>query len=236
MKSLLERIKDKKKNIPNLDDLLENTSYEKEQESRIKRTSNTNVLLPNECIFCKKIAKYRNKKLEKLSLCCESRAVDTIETAAKRKEDFRIISLLSKDLIAQEGKYHRTCYNDYTRINYKNEQVEPTSRYKLIELESFKEVIKAGHRLITEEVTIIKFQILTDIMEETFIAKRETINKSTKKNLQRNVEKTFKEALKFLNHEGSLYVYPNTLTFDILLKMFIDKEDDDEKNGIIKNI
>ena len=123
-----------------------------------------------------------------------------------------------------------------TRINYKNEQVEPTSRYKLIELESFKEVIKAGHRLITEEVTIIKFQILTDIMEETFIAKRETINKSTKKNLRRNVEKTFKEALKFLNHEGSLYVYPNTLTFDILLKMFIDQEDDDEKNGIIKKI
>ena len=112
MKSLLERIKDKKKNIPNLDDLLENTSYEKEEESRTKRTSNTNVLLPNKCIFCKKIAKYKNKKLEKLSLCCESRAVDTIETAAKRKEDFRIISLLSKDLIAQEGKYHRSCYND----------------------------------------------------------------------------------------------------------------------------
>ena len=86
---------------------------------------------------------------------------------------------------------------------------------------AFQEVVKFCHIFITEQPSIIKFQVLTDIMEESFTDIK--MSCSTKKNLHRNVEKTFQTDLTFVNHNGTLYMYANTLTFDKLVIEFIKK-------------
>ncbi|KAG1687669.1 hypothetical protein GQR58_008273 [Nymphon striatum] len=47
--------------------------------------------------------------------CRELRAGNTIRDAAVRRLDKRVLALLSRDLVATEGHYHRKCYRNYTR-------------------------------------------------------------------------------------------------------------------------
>ena len=69
------------------------------------------------CIFCQKESKYieGNKTRDYLIQCRELRADGTIRNAATRKNDSRILTLVSRDLVAAEGHYHRSCYRNYTR-------------------------------------------------------------------------------------------------------------------------
>lgn len=49
----------------------------------------------------------------------ELRADDSIRKASLLRGDHRIAAITMDDLIAKEAKYHKTCYRDYTRVNYK---------------------------------------------------------------------------------------------------------------------
>ena len=49
----------------------------------------------------------------------ELRADDSIRKASLLRGDQRIAAITTDDLIAKEVKYHKTCYRDYTRVNYK---------------------------------------------------------------------------------------------------------------------
>ena len=122
MKCLLDRLERKSKeldkekvdNDSKLEQLLEDSVFE--EECHVKRKPSADNLLPDECLFCMKKGKYKNKKLEKLTLCCESRAAKAILDAAEKKNDFRVMGLVSYDVIASEGKYHNSCYTEYTRV------------------------------------------------------------------------------------------------------------------------
>ena len=79
----------------------------------------------------------------------EFHAVDSIKKAATLKNDFLMLSLLSQDLIALEGHYHKSCYREYTQkvenlSTFSNESKSSsgTNIYKDVELESLKEIVK----------------------------------------------------------------------------------------------
>ena len=45
--------------------------------------------------------------------CRELRADDKIRSAATKKMDSRVLAAVSRDLVAAEGQYHRSCF--YTK-------------------------------------------------------------------------------------------------------------------------
>ena len=47
--------------------------------------------------------------------CRELRADDKIRSAATKKMDRRVLAAVSRDLVAAEGQYHRSCYRFYTK-------------------------------------------------------------------------------------------------------------------------
>ena len=95
------------------------TSYDTDESSKPKRSSSSSssgILLPDVCIFCDKILKYKSRKSERLRKCEVKQVREKLEQCAKEKSDYRIISLVSThDLVAAEAKYHPSCYTNYTR-------------------------------------------------------------------------------------------------------------------------
>ena len=70
-----------------------------------------------ECIFCQKTNKYTKgqRSRENLVQCRELRADAKIRGAATKKMDIRILAIVSRDIVAAEGHYHRSCYRLYTK-------------------------------------------------------------------------------------------------------------------------
>ena len=79
-------------------------------------------------IFCDKDSKYlrRSHSREKLTQAVELRADKTIRESAckyltqersesQKKTDERILTITSRELVAAEAHYHRSCYLEYTR-------------------------------------------------------------------------------------------------------------------------
>ena len=87
----------------------ESTSYEYEDDKPTRRasissSSTSTVLLPGQCLFCKK-SKSGEKNPDKLRKCCDKRVADTIMKATQEKEDFYMIPLISTiDIISAEPK------------------------------------------------------------------------------------------------------------------------------------
>ena len=69
-----------------------------------------------QCIFCEKKHKFLKgeKTRESLVQCRELRADKTISVAAVKKLDTCILAVVSRDLVAAEAHYHRSCYRSYT--------------------------------------------------------------------------------------------------------------------------
>ena len=76
--------------------------------------------LERKCIFCSKV----KRKLDSFFPITEMKACQTLLEASKMCNDNRLRALCSKDLIAKEAYYHKTCYKEYTRILTKTENTE----------------------------------------------------------------------------------------------------------------
>ena len=74
------------------------------------------MLLPKKYLFCKK-DRYVKRITEKLVVCLEFKAVQSIKTAATKINDFQMLGLITDDLIAKEAHYHSSCYKLYTKVN-----------------------------------------------------------------------------------------------------------------------
>ena len=74
--------------------------------------------------FVKKLVSIKRKRTrEPLTKCAELRSNETICQAAVAKNDNKILALTSKDLVAAEGHYHRSCYRKYTKSYVKKDLV-----------------------------------------------------------------------------------------------------------------
>lgn len=68
------------------------------------------------CLFCS-TAKYLKGSRTRAPLvrCRELRVDNTLRAVETRKNDSKVPALLSREMVAAEGHYHRKCYRDYTR-------------------------------------------------------------------------------------------------------------------------
>ena len=141
MKSSLDKIEDALKKR------LQFASFDTSNKSdaRPKRgdSKQGTVLLPKECIFCRK-NKYKNKVLEKLVKCADERASNSIIDAAKSSDNFYVKGLADQDLTAREAHYHASSYKIFTKPQKVPSHNDP---YKEAEQLAFKEVLRKCHKL-----------------------------------------------------------------------------------------
>lgn len=175
---------------------------ENEDGCRPKRKRGTeSVVLPKECIFCKK-EKTKNRKREVLRQCVDDRAEKSIKSASKKIGDYNILSL--PDLIAAEAHYHKSCYDHFVRVNRDKENED--SEDPNVEEGSYKEVLKFCLEL-EYQPDIVPVKNLIDMMKVKLEETDSILKASTRKNLRRKIERDVK-SIKFINVGGVLYIYP----------------------------
>ena len=188
-------------------------------------SSASNTLLPELCIICNKKDKYVKRELEPLRTCQMPSTVPTLKKFATEKSDFQMLSLITtRNLYTAFGKYHHSCYQDYTRPVAVQ---KPPDSYKTIELEAFHLVIEKCNDMIYQH-TILRMQELTTFMTEYLKVRGIAISNSTKKNLRRNIEKTFGEKITFLNTSNKLFLYPSNITNEQIFKELYKAQEDDQ--------
>lgn len=107
MKKLLDGILEKEKQSAS------GSNEKKESKGEARHVSGTRRTYSEECIFCQKTGKRERGK--KVVQCRELRADEKIQSVATKKMDSRILAIVSRDLVAAEGHYHRSCYRLYTK-------------------------------------------------------------------------------------------------------------------------
>lgn len=104
-----------------LDSITKRTGTVEPTAERSRRSSGdvpcTSRVFDKQCIFCEKSSKYLKGQTsrEPLIQCSELRADDWVWKAAVSKQDQRMLAITSRELVAAEGHYHRSCYRAYTR-------------------------------------------------------------------------------------------------------------------------
>ena len=87
---------------------------QKEQVTRrvsIRGSSNISTTYERICIFCEKPKYFKGtRNREPLVQCRDMRADSSIRKIATQKNDSKILALVSRELVAAEACYHRTCY------------------------------------------------------------------------------------------------------------------------------
>ena len=78
------------------------------------------VCMKKICIFCEKSNQYikNSRTKETLVQANELRADKKVRAVATARMDEKILAITSRELLAAEAHYHRTCYRDYTRAYY----------------------------------------------------------------------------------------------------------------------
>ena len=68
------------------------------------------------CVFCEKAKYLKGAKTREALIQCVDLGVDnTIRRAAVGRNDPRILAIVTRELVAAEACYHKSCYRDYTR-------------------------------------------------------------------------------------------------------------------------
>ena len=75
--------------------------------------------------------------------------------------------------------------------------------------------------------SIFKFEELLLIMKNHFLKNSLSTSQSTKENLRRNIEKCFRDELKFINVTGTLFLHPFAMSVQQVTMLFCEPEKDD---------
>ena len=164
------------------------------------------------CIFCQKESKYikRNKTRDYLVQCRELRADATIRNAATRKNDSRILTLVSRDLVAAEGHYHRSCYRNYTRYlnTAKSVSTEEGTDHCAVALE--KSYTELFHFIRTDLFVTPRVMTMVELFSR-LAASMHACEGSDKKHIHRTLEREFYSSLHiYRDNEGNLFVFQIT--------------------------
>lgn len=77
---------------------------------------NSSRIYKQECILCEKDKYVRSSNSrEKLVKAAQLRVDETLRNIATEKCDHKIMALTSREIVAAEAHYHRSCYRGYTR-------------------------------------------------------------------------------------------------------------------------
>lgn len=175
------------------------------------------------CIFCDKESKYMKGNVrEKLIQCSDLRSDETIRKTATSKSDTKILAIVSRELVAAEAFYHRSCYRNYTRPPKTSNDIasecsgsEEDMLYNHIETQGLENLYDYVRTDLLENPRLVQFTEITGtlvkFMEELGAEK---IRESTKTHLRRNLEKQFGSLLQFEDLLGNkrLFVIPQNLS------------------------
>ena len=182
-------------------------------------------------MFCRKYVyfakrhqsiKKKSRTRENLVSCCELRADEKIRIAAQLKNDERINTISTDELVAKEASYHKSCYRDYTR-----DYQEKSSKAAESEKEEYVAVKKELFELRDHPV-LMEYSKLTDIAETVMKKNRETDDSVIlhfKKNLRRKIELSL-SGFYFIAVDRKTYVYPDTLTVEDTIIQLIKAKND----------
>ncbi|MES9883965.1 MAG: hypothetical protein ABW185_24210, partial [Sedimenticola sp.] len=153
------------------------------------------------------------------------RADKTLRELAIQRLDERIISVTSRDIVAAEAHFHRSCYRAYTRPQPEvhTQNVDP---YKDVENAALNSLFAHIRDDLFSNPRIVPLTYLTDhVVSFMDTSAMEKCTESTKKNIRRTIEKEFGDSLHFITVGRRVYVRPDNLTTDSVIIDFIRLQD-----------
>ena len=191
-------------------------------------TPSTSRVLEEKCIFCDKTSKYikGQKTREEMVKCCELRADSRIRDAAVKKLDDIMLSITSRDRVAAEGHYHRSCYSSYTRgkpvasSGLADAEDNADDHYKTAETQAHEEHFSYIRSQLPPCQHIVPMATLRQRFEESMSCHGITIvTNSSRKNLRRKIENKLVESIHICpDDNGKLLVCTNSLSKGDLVK------------------
>jgi hypothetical protein len=197
--------------------------------SRHTSSSNSRVM-DKICIFCDK-QKYKKgtHTRETLVQCTDLRADKSLRDIAIQKQDDKLMAILSRDIVAAEAHYHRSCYKDYCRrvvhnlMSCQDSDTHPTTSDTAdFDLPSYNTFEKQAYGQMFD---FIRYELFTEpkVIPMTCLSKKVTdcmkslgvteLKDSTIKHIRRNLECEFQDVLHiFPDDAGKLLVMPDNMS------------------------
>ena len=112
MKNVLATLK-RKANILTLD---EDEGSEPSTKKKNRSGITQKTVYEKVCIFCEKVKRLKGSATrEKLTQATQLRVDDTLRKCSEKHQDAKIMEITSRDIVAAEAHYHKSCYRNYTR-------------------------------------------------------------------------------------------------------------------------
>ena len=191
---------------------------------RKRSVTSSSRVYQQQCIFCER-PKYVNRTLEKLVKATQLRVDQTLRQIATARCDQRILAITSRDIVAAEAHYHRSCYRDYTRPA-QQQQPEKSEPEDAAEYDAFLDLFRFIRTDVLDLQVVITMIELTKTLE-SFLQTRgvEKLGESTKKHIRRKLESEFGSTLEiFPDEKGKLLVMPANLNAKETVKKLINVE------------
>ena len=217
------------------------TPEHEQRKSQRQVVAGTSRVLEKKCIFCNKASKYmrQSNSREPLMQSSELRSDEKIRNAAELKMDRNILAITSRELVAAEAHYHKSCYKDYTRkrpiVEGSNTLDDNSVLYLNAEQDAYnmlftyiREVIFLNPRVFT--ITEITEQLVS-YMNGLGI---DEVKPSTKKHMRRKLEGEFKDSINiFPDQYGKLIVVPSNLS---ITQLAVEYQELKEEHMKYKNV
>jgi len=166
--------------------LYDDETTEERRSSQRYSDSTSATVYEAKCIFCDKVSKYvkGSRTREKLVQCvdmradktsrqCASRYVTEPRTDFEKMTDDRILAASSRELVAAEAHYHKSCYKDYTRtrplpavVEYAADSDGIENEYEGTEKVAFEQLFEHIRNDLFPNPRVIKLTDLTIKLEE----------------------------------------------------------------------
>ena len=184
------------------------------EKMKRKRPSSSFRIYDEECIFSGKEKYVRStNSREKLVKATQLRVDQTLRERAIRKCDEKILAITSRDIVAAEACYHRSCYRDYTRPDKQVQDGKVAKEYDPEE-DAFSALFHFIRAHFIDKMLVVPMTDLTKKVE-SFVQSRgiEMLSESTKKHMKRKIEAEFGSALEiFPGDKGKLLVMSDNLS------------------------
>ena len=221
------------------------------KRSSIRQSPTTSTTYEHVCIFCEKKSKYlkgtRNR--EPLVQCRDLRADHSIRKSVVEKKDSRILAIASREIVAAEACYHRTCYKGYTRA-----EASPTvasdgcgesleDEYANLESAAYQMLFDYIRSEVLANEKIVRLTEMTELLASYFTSLGvEEIKSSTKKHIRRNLQAEFGDVLLFENllETTSVFIVPANLSplqvAKYITTILLEKQDNASQSSRSANI
>ena len=217
----------------------------------ISNTALHTTFLSYVCIFCEKKSKHlkgtRNR--EPLVQCRDLSADHSIRKSAMKKKDNRILPIASREIVAADACYHRTCYKGYTRAEASatiasdgcGELVE--DEYTNLESEAYQMLFDYIRSDVLANEKTVRLTELTELLASYLTSLGvEEIKLSTKKHIGPNLQAEFADVLLFENllEAPSVFVVPANLSplqvAKYITTILLEKQDNASQSSRSANI